>query len=133
ANGFVIFPGGFGTIDEYFESLTLMQTLKIAPFPVVLIGTEFWGGLLSWIRDTLDARYHTIGHDDLELFHLTDDVDEAVRIIEDHRTGKCVAGQKLPRFEEDEGEALGEGTRIGIEPRRGGQTKRSYHPRRDDF
>jgi len=132
AAGFVIFPGGFGTMDEFFEALTLIQTLKIAPFPVILVGTSFWSGLIDWIRSTLDEEYHTISPDDLDLLRITDDLDEVVRMINDHHSGRERFGRKLPRFEEDE-EALGEGTRIGVEPRLGGKVKRSYHVRRDDF
>jgi len=80
AQSFVVFPGGFGTLDELFESLTLIQTKKINRFPVVLIGTEFWGGLVDWIKHTLVTN-GTISVKDLDLFHVTDDLDEAVNII----------------------------------------------------
>jgi len=79
--GFIIFPGGFGTMDELFETLTLVQTAKIHPFPIVLIGHDFWDGLLSWLRETLDARFHTISPGDMDFIKVTDDVDEAVDII----------------------------------------------------
>jgi len=72
----VIFPGGFGTMDELFEALTLVQTHKVNHFPVVLFGTEYWGGLLDWIRDTM-ARDGKIAHEDLDLMLLTDDAEEA--------------------------------------------------------
>lgn len=84
ACGFVIFPGGFGTMDEFFESVTLMQTLKIEPFPVICIGHDFFDGLVDWIKGTMLKRYAAISPKDLELFRVTDDVDEAVHIIEDH-------------------------------------------------
>ncbi len=80
AQSFVVFPGGFGTLDELFESLTLIQTKKINRFPVILIGTEFWGGLIDWIKDTL-VKNGTISPGDMDLFHVTDDLDEAVNII----------------------------------------------------
>jgi uncharacterized protein (TIGR00730 family) len=80
AQSFVVFPGGFGTLDELFESLTLIQTKKINRFPVILIGTQFWGGLVDWIKHTLVSN-GTISVKDLDLFHLTDDLDEAVNII----------------------------------------------------
>jgi uncharacterized protein (TIGR00730 family) len=80
AQSFVVFPGGFGTLDELFESLTLIQTKKINRFPVILIGTEFWGGLVDWIKSTLVSQ-GTISAKDLDLFHVTDDLDEAVNII----------------------------------------------------
>jgi uncharacterized protein (TIGR00730 family) len=78
AEGFVIFPGGFGTLDELFESLTLIQTGKIKHFPVFLVGSEYWAGLLAWFRETLLAA-GTITADDLRLFTVTDDLAEVVR------------------------------------------------------
>lgn len=80
AQGFIVFPGGFGTLDEFFEAMTLIQTKKINPFPIVLIGTEYWGGLVDWIKDTM-VENGTISSDDINLFHLTDDPDEAVQIV----------------------------------------------------
>ena len=81
AQAFVILPGGFGTMDELFESLTLVQTRKVNQFPVILMGTEFWTPLLDWLRGSLAAQGY-IAETDLDLFTLTDDVDEAVGIIE---------------------------------------------------
>ena len=78
--GFVVLPGGFGTLDELFEALTLVQTRKVTRFPVVLFGTAYWGGLLDWLRQTA-AEAGTISAADLDLLHLTDDVDEAVQIV----------------------------------------------------
>ncbi|MBL9121806.1 MAG: TIGR00730 family Rossman fold protein [Phycisphaerae bacterium] len=119
ARGFIIFPGGFGTMDEFFEALTLMQTLKIEPFPVVLIGTDFWSGLLDWFRKTLDAKYHTISPGDFSLFHVTDDIDEAVRIVHETYMGTLQVAEDLPRFSSDvEARESGEGTRRGVFPRR---------------
>ncbi|MCA9291730.1 MAG: TIGR00730 family Rossman fold protein [Phycisphaerales bacterium] len=126
ACGFIIFPGGFGTMDEFFESLTLMQTLKIAPFPVVLYDSTFWRGLLDWIDSTMAKSYQTVSPDDFELFTLTDDVEEAVDIVHETFIGTRKIAEKLPRFESDETHPTGEGTRSGIEPRRGGRTKRQY-------
>lgn len=80
ASGYVIFPGGFGTLDELFESLTLVQTQKIQNFPIVLFGSDYWGGLLSWIRETL-ISHGTILEADLDLIHLTDDPAEVVSHI----------------------------------------------------
>ncbi len=80
AQGFIVFPGGFGTLDEFFEALTLIQTKKVTAFPVVLIGTEYWKGLVDWIENTM-IENSTISKGDLDLFHLTDDPDEAVNII----------------------------------------------------
>ncbi|MFI6346524.1 TIGR00730 family Rossman fold protein [Streptomyces sp. NPDC050560] len=80
AQGFVVLPGGLGTLDELFEALTLVQTEKVTRFPIVLFGTEYWGGLVSWLRNTLVAQGKA-AEKDLLLFHLTDDVDEAVRLV----------------------------------------------------
>ena len=78
--GYVIFPGGFGTMDELFESLTLSQTGKIEHFPVVLFGWEYWGGLLDWIRERMIGEGY-ISAEDMNLFHVTDDPAEAANII----------------------------------------------------
>ncbi len=78
--GFIALPGGFGTLDELFEALTLVQTHKVTSFPVVLMGTDYWGGLLDWIKGTLLGTGKIAEHD-LDLITLTDDVDEAVSII----------------------------------------------------
>jgi uncharacterized protein (TIGR00730 family) len=80
AQAFVVLPGGFGTLDELFEALTLVQTKKVTRFPVVLMGTSYWQGLIDWMRDTMAAD-GKIGPEDLNLFCLTDDVDEAVNYI----------------------------------------------------
>ena len=80
AEGFVIFPGGFGTLDELFEALTLIQTGKAHNFPVVLVDTEYWGELMAWIRGEL-LPDGMISHDDLELLHVTDDLAEAVEVV----------------------------------------------------
>ena len=81
AVGFICFPGGFGTMDEFFESITLIQTLKIEPFPVVLIGKDYWSGLVDWMRSTMCEKHENISPDDLDLFYVTDDVDDAVKHI----------------------------------------------------
>lgn len=80
ADAFVILPGGFGTLDELFEALTLIQTRKVRNFPVVLVGTSYWAGLLNWTRDTVLAE-GKIDKADLELLQLTDDPDEVVHIV----------------------------------------------------
>lgn len=82
AQGFIVFPGGFGTLDELFESITLVQTHKISPIPIVLFGSEYWGGLVDWIKDTMLANGN-ISEKDLKLFHLTDSSEEAVDLIYD--------------------------------------------------
>lgn len=78
AQGFVVFPGGYGTLDELFEALTLIQTEKIGTFPIVMMGVEYWQGMLDWINDTMNERYGYIAPDDLKLVLVTDDVEEAV-------------------------------------------------------
>ena len=81
ADGFVILPGGFGTLDELFEALTLIQTGKVRHFPVVLVGSAYWAGLLDWIRDTLLAS-GAVSAADLSLLQVTDDPDEAIRLVQ---------------------------------------------------
>ena len=81
AQAFVLLPGGFGTLDELFESLTLIQTKKIDRVPVILMVTEFLGGMIDWIKNTMLEQFHNISPQDLDLIHLTDDQDEAVKII----------------------------------------------------
>jgi uncharacterized protein (TIGR00730 family) len=80
AQAFVVLPGGFGTMDELFEALTLVQTRKVTRFPVVMMGSAYWHGLLTWLRDTMQAE-GKIGPEDLDLLFVTDDVDEAVRHV----------------------------------------------------
>lgn len=90
AQGFVVLPGGFGTMDELFEALTLIQTEKSSKFPVVLMGSTFWNGLIDWLRETMLAAGN-ISAQDLDLFTITDSPEEAASIIHhfyDHRTMK---------------------------------------------
>jgi uncharacterized protein (TIGR00730 family) len=82
AQGFVVLPGGFGTLDELFEALTLIQTGKASRFPVVLLGSDFWSGLVEWIGSRLVAE-GKISPEDTDLFSVTDDPEEAVRIIDE--------------------------------------------------
>jgi uncharacterized protein (TIGR00730 family) len=83
SQGFIGMPGGFGTIDELFEALTLVQTNKIAQFPVVLVGKSYWEGLITWIRNTMLDQEHNIHEKDLDLFKIVDTADEAVKHIVD--------------------------------------------------
>ncbi len=83
SQGFVVMPGGFGTLDELFEALTLIQTKKIGQFPIVLVGGEYWQGLLDWIKKTLLENYKTINPEDLDLFKLVETPTEAVKIMDD--------------------------------------------------
>ena len=82
AHGFVVLPGGFGTLDEFFESITLIQTRKTKPFPVILMGSEYWSGLLSWLKEVPLAD-GTISPQDLEIFSVSDDPAEAAELIKE--------------------------------------------------
>lgn len=83
SQGFIVLPGGFGTFDEMFEAFTLIQTHKIGKFPIVLVGKKYWAGLFDWLKSTVLQEEHNINPEDLNLFHLTDTADEAVKIITD--------------------------------------------------
>ena len=82
AQGFIAFPGGFGTLDELSEAITLIQTHKISNFPIVMFGSQFWAPLVNWFRQTL-LDNKMIKEEDFSLFHIVDDVDEAVNIIDE--------------------------------------------------
>jgi uncharacterized protein (TIGR00730 family) len=86
SQGFIVLPGGFGTLDELFEALTLIQTLKIGKFPIVLVGSEYWGGLIDWIQKTVLEKEHNISAPDMNLFKVVDTADDAVKIIVDFYT-----------------------------------------------
>ena len=81
ARGFIIFPGGFGTLDEFTETITLIQTGRIHRFPVVLVGSDYWKGLVDWIRENVLGRNY-IDRKDLKLFCIVDEPEDAVRCIE---------------------------------------------------
>lgn len=83
AQGFIVMPGGFGTLDELFEALTLIQTKKIGGFPIVLVNKAYWAGLVDWIKEVLIEREHTVSPKDMLLFSVVDTADEAVKIIDD--------------------------------------------------
>lgn len=82
AQGFIVMPGGFGTLDELFEAFTLIQTKKIGKFPIVLVGKEYWSGLLSWIKEAMVTKDTYISESDLDLISLVDSADEAVKVID---------------------------------------------------
>jgi uncharacterized protein (TIGR00730 family) len=88
AQAFVVMPGGFGTLDELFEVITLVQTKKITKVPIVLVGKEYWEGLMKWIVEIMLERHHNISPEDMNLFHLTDDPEEAVRIVNEFYSGE---------------------------------------------
>lgn len=83
AQGFIVLPGGFGTLDEMFEALTLIQTHKSGKFPVILIGKKFWSGLINWIKDVLLTEEKNISEEDMELVKVVDTTEEAVKQIND--------------------------------------------------
>lgn len=83
AQGFVVMPGGFGTLDELFEALTLIQTKKIGRFPIVLVGRSYWSGLMDWIRSTMLEVENNINPEDLKLFNIVDTAEEAVHVIDE--------------------------------------------------
>jgi uncharacterized protein (TIGR00730 family) len=87
AQAFVVFPGGFGTLDELFESLTLVQTRKVTSFPVILFRSSYWNGLIDWLRETVVAA-GTIAAHDIDLVHVTDDISEIVDLIERAEAGR---------------------------------------------
>ena len=81
SQGFVVMPGGFGTLDELFEAITLIQTHKIQKFPIILVGTEFWGGLMDWVKTTLLDSFGNISAKDMDLIHLVDTPDEVIDVL----------------------------------------------------
>lgn len=83
SQGFVVMPGGFGTLDELFEAITLIQTRKIDKFPIILVGKDYWSGLLDWIKKTLSDDYATINPEDLDLVQLVDSEEEVADILDD--------------------------------------------------
>jgi uncharacterized protein (TIGR00730 family) len=96
ANGFIAFPGGYGTMDEFFESTVLIQTLKQANFPVILMGRDYWAGLIAWIRDVMHKEYQYISPEDLHVFTVADTPAEAVKIIVDFRQQHGPGGIAMP-------------------------------------
>ena len=98
SQGFVVLPGGFGTLDELFEALTLVQTGKITRFPVILLGTEYWGPLVDWITSTLVAS-GKVAEGDLDLLRVTDSVSEAVAVLtEVHAGSESLPDDAAPGF-----------------------------------
>lgn len=83
SQGFVVMPGGFGTLDELFEAITLIQTNKIEKFPIILVGSDFWNGLMDWVKNTLLEANNNVSAKDLELIHVVDTADEIIEILDD--------------------------------------------------
>ena len=82
AQGFIVLPGGFGTFDELFEAITLIQTKKIGRFPIVLVGTKYWSGLFDWVTEVMLNEEHNISAEDLNIFRIVDEAEEAVAYID---------------------------------------------------
>lgn len=83
SQGFIVMPGGFGTLDELFEAITLIQTHKIGKFPIILVGKKFWSGLVDWIKETLLNSHNNISKEDLYLLNIVDTEDEVIEILND--------------------------------------------------
>jgi len=96
AHGFIVFPGGYGTMDEFFESLVLIQTLKQASFPVILMGSDFWADLVKWMKETMLIKHGYISPEDMDVFTVVDEPDEAVKVIVNFRESKGRIGLELP-------------------------------------
>ena len=131
AVGFICFPGGFGTMDEFFEALTLVQTNKADPFPIVLVGHDYWDGLVDWLRQTMRDEYRNIGPKDLDLFQVTDSVEEAVKIVLDRFDPNMWANKAQAAGPEALTERTAEGTKTGTDPLTGigpgGRTDTTIH------
>ncbi len=95
AVAFICMPGGYGTLDEFFEAITLIQTKKIRPFPVILVGSDFWKGLLTWMEKTL-FKQGTISPEDLSLFHILDDPDKIIETIKKEAPLESILGASCP-------------------------------------
>lgn len=96
AHGFVVFPGGYGTMDEFFEAIMLIQTLKQASFPVILMGSEYWTGLIEWLKDKMLSEHHYIAQDDMSVFTVSDEPEVAIKVIVDFKEAKGPSGITLP-------------------------------------
>lgn len=123
AVGMICLPGGYGTLDEFFETLTLVQTGKAPPMAAVLVGREFWGPLDNWIRQTLLEKYGNISPGDEQLYQITDDPAEAVRIVADAYEADCRAraasGEPCPEWQRAMEERMtAEGTVYGVTPKK---------------
>lgn len=119
AMAFVCFPGGFGTLDEFFESMTLIQTGKTEPFPVILIGREFWSPLIEWMRKHLLGKTDYISENDLMLCEITDDVDYAAQRIAERYHAYAAAQSAAART----AARTAEGTVVGSQPQRPGAAR----------
>jgi len=104
SQAFIVFPGGFGTLDELFEALTLVQTHKVTRFPVILYGVDYWSGLLDWIRSTM-TEIGTISPQDVDLLTVTDDIGAVIALIQAadaaaREAGEGGGGMRAPRYDQ---------------------------------
>lgn len=98
AHGFIVLPGGYGTMDEFFEALVLIQTFRQASFPVLLMGSDYWAGLIKWVKETMLAQHSYISPEDIDVFTIVDDPKKAAKIISDFRDAEGSVGFELPTF-----------------------------------
>lgn len=96
AHGFIVFPGGYGTMDEFYEALVLIQTLKQASFPVILMGSDYWAGLVDWMKKKMLKENNFISPEDMDVFTMVDEPEAAVKIIVDFREAQGRGGLDLP-------------------------------------
>ena len=96
AHGFIVFPGGYGTMDEFTEALVLIQTLRQAYFPVILMGSDYWEGLISWMKEKMLKQHKYISPHDLNVFTVVDEPQAAVKIIVDFKESEGRVGIELP-------------------------------------
>jgi len=96
AHGFIVFPGGYGTMDEFYESLVLIQTLKQATFPVILMGSEYWDGLINWMNEKMLKEHDYISPEDTDVFTVVDEPKAAVEVIVDFKKAEGRVGIELP-------------------------------------
>ncbi len=96
AHGFIVFPGGYGTMDEFFESLVLIQTLRQASFPVILMGSEYWQGLIDWMDEKMLKEHKFISPEDMDVFTVLDEPKEAVKVILDFKKSQGPSGMEMP-------------------------------------
>ncbi len=101
AHGFIVLPGGYGTMDELFESLVLIQTLRQASFPVLLMGSDYWRGLIKWIKEAMLAGHAYISPKDIDDFVMVDDPKQAAQILVDFREAKGKAGFEMPTLRKE--------------------------------
>jgi uncharacterized protein (TIGR00730 family) len=99
AQAFVVMPGGFGTLDEMFEVLTLVQTKRISRVPIILVGSSFWNGLRDWIREAMLEAAHNVNAEDLDLFHITDDVEDVIKVINEFYKPGNKSNELTPNYQ----------------------------------